>query len=254
MPRVSIITPLYNGAKFVAANIKSVQAQSMGDYEHIIIDNGSTDDGATIARQFAAADDRIVVLENKKIKGAAATRNVGLAAACGRYIAFLDSDDTWMPDKLERQTDAMARNNIAFSWTSYQVTDGDGDPIRTQYARGDVSFEDILKKNVTIGCLTVAYDASVFGHMRMGKEDIHEDFCLWIDILTLCQSEGLKFRGIDGVLASYRTHTGTKSSNKIAAAKLHWRSCRKHLGMSFVKSTYYFVYYVKNAIMDRSRA
>lgn len=253
MPRVSIITPLHNGAEFINECMDSVQAQSYADYEHLIIDNRSTDRGPEYVAERAENDPRIKLLSNEVAAGAAPTRNVGLATAQGKYAAFLDCDDAWLPEKLERQIAIMEQRRLAFSWTAYKVVDQNGAELREQRVSEAPSFHDILLKRTTIGCLTAVIDLEAIGPVAMPQGDIHEDFCLWIDILNVARSKGLGWAGIDTPLARYRVHQGGKSANKLAAMRMHWRSCRNHLGLSLPVAGLCFASYASNALKDRAR-
>lgn len=119
MPQVSIITPTYNCARFIEETIKSVQAQTFTDWEMIISDDCSTDNTKEVIAPYLASDSRIKYICNDKNSGAAITRNNALRIASGRWIAFLDSDDLWLPEKLEKQISFMIENGINFSYTNY---------------------------------------------------------------------------------------------------------------------------------------
>ena len=253
MAKVSVVTPLHNGAAYIAQNIRSVREQTFGDYEHLIIDNMSTDGGAKIAAGFAREDSRIRLLSNDAVADAGATRNVGIAAASGRYIAFLDCDDTWYPEKLERQIEAMEANHLAFSWTSYDVSDADGNILRTQVAREKITYRDFVLKRAQIGCLTAVWDVTYLGKFEMPVGDVHEDFCLWSDLIRTADIYGAAYGGIPQSLARYRTHLGGKSASKVSAAKMHWRSCRQHLKLGLIPASYCFVHYALNALRDRAK-
>lgn len=251
MPLVSIITPLFNGADYISDCLRSVAMQTIEDYEHIIIDNQSTDDGVDIVARAAATDSRIRLLRNDKSRGAGPTRNVGIEAANGKYIAFLDCDDQWRPEKLERQISEMDARGLAFSWTSYQVIDAAGAPVRVQHADQAVSYETLLYKRSVIGCLTCIYDASLIGKHYMSVRDLPEDFCLWLDILRTSHREGLQTAGIDACLADYRVHGKGSSANKINAAKMQWRAYRQHVGLGRLQTLHCFFSYATRAVIIR---
>jgi len=252
MPRVSIITPLHNGARYINECLDSVQAQKFADYEHLVIDNMSSDNGPDIVSGRARQDERIKLLRNDTQAGAAATRNVGLASTKGQYAAFLDCDDAWMPEKLERQVALMEHDRLALSWTAYDIVDENGGPIRRQRAVESASYNDILFKRATIGCLTAMIDLDAIGSVRMADGDVHEDFCLWMDVLQIARDRKLAWSGLNDPLARYRVHGGGKSSNKLSAMGMHWRSCRGHLGLSLPVAGLCFASYVANALKDRA--
>lgn len=250
-PTVSIITPLYNAAAFLDETIRSVQAQKFTDYEHLIIDNNSTDDSPAIARRAAQRDDRIRLLRHDRAQGAAVTRNVGIEAARGRYIAFLDSDDLWAPEKLRLQFWAMEHAQAAFSWTAYDVIGDDGRWRRRQGAVEQGTANDFLNRRMVIGCLTAMYDSHALGKMYMTYPEPPEDFCLWMDILTRCEEHDLPVVGVNAPLASYRAHPQGNSAAKHMAAAAYWRACRAHLGLSRLRTAWHFTQYAAHGVSVR---
>ncbi len=252
MPKVSIITPLFNGEKHIASTIRSVMDQTFTDYEHLIIDNGSTDAGAQIVAREAEKDTRIRLLSNPDIPGAAATRNKGIEASEGDIIAFLDADDRWHPDKLERQVRFMSENKIGFSWTSYVSHDDTGKPLRTIRADRCATYEDWLYKRTAIGCLTAAYDTRLFGKRYMKNISMQEDFCLWLDLLKAAQEDGIGVGGLDEPLAYYRVHKGGMTSNKLRSARMQWQTYREHLGLRRSEAAIVFSSYAMQALKARS--
>ena len=250
-PAVSIVTPLYNGANFIGQTIRSVQAQSLSDHEHIIIDNMSTDGGADIARQAAQKDSRISVLQHSQSQGASGARNAGITAAQGRYIAFLDCDDLWKPEKTRLQVAAMAQVGAAFSWTAYDIVDETGRDIRTQMVPIAGTMRDLLNRKLVIGCLTAMYDSALLGKRLMTSPVAPEDFCLWADILTTCEARALPTVGLSQALAVYRVHVAGVSANKQRAALAYWRACRSHLGLSRLRSAGHFAQYVGRSLVAR---
>lgn len=126
MNLVSIITPSYNSAKFIGKTIDSVISQTYKNWEMIIIDDCSTDSSAEFIKTYEEKDSRIKLVQLKENSGAAVARNIGIQLAQGRFIAFLDSDDSWLPEKLERQIDFMLFNDYSFTYTSYLKVDEGG--------------------------------------------------------------------------------------------------------------------------------
>jgi len=248
MPQVSIITPLYNGGAHIEENIASVAAQSFGDYEHLIIDNNSSDDGPEKVRAAAAADSRIRLLSNL-VPGAGPTRNVGIDTAEGRYIAFLDCDDSWRPEKLERQLVDMEKRKLALSWAGYAIHGPDGALSQTQRASSSMSIDDLLSKRKVIGCLTAIYDTALVGKHYMNHLPMRQDFCLWLDILRFAEKAGLAVGGLDEVLADYRA--GGMSSNKVKAARMQWRAYREHAGLSIPETIIKFHLYAIRGVASR---
>ncbi len=249
MPTVSIITPIFNGGAYLPACIASVQGQTFEDYEHIIIDNASTDDGPKIAREAAKRDSRIRFIENPDLPGAGPTRNMGIREAAGRYIAFLDCDDTWRPEKLSRQLNFMQKEKLVFTWTSYEAFDENAKPTRKLIASRDITVKDFLSKRHHIGCLTAIYDTKSLGKHYMNDLPMRQDFCLWYDILVAAETIGLNTGGLSEVLADYRS--GGMSSNKRQAARLQWRAYREHIGLGIHSTMLYFISYVVRGVAGR---
>ena len=249
MPTVSIITPLHNGAARIEECLASVQAQSFPDYEHLVIDNLSSDDGAARVRQAALKDPRIRMLTNAESRGAGPTRNVGIMAARGRFIAFLDCDNFWKPEKLERQISFMCARGLAFSWTAYDIVTPDGVLIRTQVVKPNASRRDVLTKRAIIGCLTAIYDREILGRRLMNDLPMRQDFCLWIDILEEIERSGFAGAGLEESLAVYRT--GGMTSDKRKAARAQWTALRRNLGLGRVRASGLFAAYALRTIADR---
>lgn len=247
---VSVITPLYNGAAHIEECMESVIAQGRTDIEHIIIDNSSDDNGPLLVTYYMQRYPHIRLLHNE-IPGSSATRNKGIAEARGRYIAFLDCDDTWAPEKLDRQILAMNRAGAAFSWGNYSVVGPSGALIREQHSPKTMTVKQHLMKRGVIGCLTAIYDTEMLGRHFMTDLPIREDFCLWLDILKQCERDNLPTIGVQENLAFYRVHDSGKSSKKTSAAKGQWRALRLYAKLSLSVASFYFASYAINAILDR---
>ena len=243
---VSVITPLYNGARYVMGTISSVQSQTYENWEMIIVDDCSTDDSQEIVLKLAAQDSRIKYYKNEKNLGAADTRNRAISLAQGRYIAFLDSDDLWKPEKLERQLARMEETQTAFSYTACEVIDTDGKTTgKERYVPESVSYKRLLKGNV-IPCLTVVLDRTKFESIVMPKIG-HEDYATWLALLREC---GQAY-GINEVLASYRESSSSLSGNKLTAVGWTWNIYRKYLRLSLLESIYNFICYIIQALKKR---
>ena len=243
---VSIITPLYNGEKYIRKTIESVLNQTYQDWEMVVVDDCSMDRGPDIVLEMASVDSRIRYYRNETNKKVALTRNRAIELSEGRYIAFLDSDDLWKPDKLEKQIRLMEEQNAAFCYSACEVIDESSAPTgKVRHVPTQMSYKQLLKGNV-IPCLTVVLDRKQFSHITM--PDIgHEDYATWLALLQRC---GIAY-GIDEVLASYRVAENSLSGNKITAAKWTWRIYREHLGLPLLESTYYFVNYILGALKKR---
>ena len=229
---VSIITPAFNSEKFIAETIQSVLAQTYQNWELLIVDDCSTDKTAEIISGFQ--DSRIKYFYNSTNKGSAVSRNIALQKANGRWIAFLDSDDLWHPEKLEKQIEFMKQNNYRFSYTNYCEID------ETSKERGILISgpEVITRKMMTAycwpGCLTVMYDAEFLGLMQTADIKINEEYALWIRIARQTNCYLLKEN-----LAKYRRHKGSLTSKSyMELAKWHYLMFRKAENKNVIASLF----------------
>lgn len=236
--KVSIITPVYNCATFLEDTVRSVIQQSYQNWELILVDDCSTDDSLKIARQLAASDSRIKVIQLQENSGAAAARNKGLELAQGRYIAFLDSDDLWLPEKLEKQLAFMQKTNSPFTYTAYEKVNDSGHSVGKIGVPKTVNYSQLLK-TCYLGCLTVMLDRQYFGDVRMPLIRRRQDYGLWLRLLKQVDFAS----GLNEVLGRYRVHNGSISSNKMVTATYTWRLYRDIENLGLVQSTYYFLHY-----------
>lgn len=243
---VSIITPLYNSSLFLKETLQSVLAQTYDNWEMIIVDDCSNDGSYEMAVQHAEFDSRFKVIRLAKNSGPAVARNKAIEAAGGRYIAFLDSDDLWLPEKLERQVRFMRDNDFDFTYTSYNRMTEPGELIAITNAPVSVQYEDLLK-TCPIGCLTVIYDSEKVGKQFMPVINKRQDYALWLKLLKITK----RAYGLNEVLASYRMRNSSVSSNKFHAASYQWLVYRKLEKLSLTKSLYVFSFYATNGILSR---
>lgn len=246
-PVVSVIMPSYNAAAFIAASVESVQAQSYEDWELLIADDCSTDETYTIARRYAAEDGRVRASRLDSNSGAAAARNLALSAAQGRYVAFLDSDDLWKPEKLSRQLEFMRERGVAFTYTDYELMNETGELLGKRLrAPISLTYSQYLR-NTAIGCLTVMVDREQTGDFRMPPIRSSQDMATW---LLLLRRVGVAY-GLGENLAEYRLVRGSNSSKKLKAAKDVWRVYREIEGLGVARSVYSFFGYAFNAVRKR---
>ena len=245
--KVSVITPMYNCEKFISETIESVLNQTYTNWEMIIIDDCSTDKSKEIAKQYIERDKRIRLIELKENSGAAVARNKGIEVSSGRFIAFLDGDDLWESNKLEKQIQFMTEKNIGFSFTSYRVISETGiDLNKTVMVPNEIDYEGLLR-NTIIGCLTVVIDRDIIKEIEMPLIRTRQDFATWLSILK----KGYKAYGIDIPLARYRIVKDSISSNKLKAASKNWYVYRKIEKLSLFNTIVVFSSYVFNAIKKR---
>jgi len=234
---VSIIMPCYNAEKFIAEAIESVIAQSYIHWELIVVNDCSTDKSQTYINMYAQKDTRIISIQNKTNTGVANSRNVALNTAQGTYIAFLDADDMWLPQKLEQQVTLMQKENIAMCYSAYYAIDIHGERLSTFHVPTQLNYTDMLKTSY-IGTLTTMYNAKVLGKVYLSDMG-HEDYVMKLAILKRIPYA----KGINIPLAKYRVQENSLSSNKLKAALWQWRIYREVGKLSFWKSCYYFVQY-----------
>lgn len=216
---ISIVTPNYNCVHFIAQTIESVLAQTYKNWEMLIVDDCSTDCSYEVALEYAEKDSRIKVIRNEKNCGAAISRNKAIELAQGEFIAFLDSDDLWMPDKLEKQITFMRDNDCDFSFCEYEHIDEENN---TLHKVANVTKRLTYKKMLLHcwpGCLTVMYNQSVTG--KVYAEDIkkNNDHALFLRVLKKCHNA----MGIKEIMAQYRIRRGSISSKKSAIIKCYIR-------------------------------
>jgi glycosyltransferase involved in cell wall biosynthesis len=242
-PLVSIITPAYKAEKYIESCIDSVVAQSYRNWELIIVDDCSPDNTAEVVKQRSDEDTRIKLISLEKNQGVVNARNTALDYASGQFIAFLDSDDLWLPEKLSVQINAMLENGWAMTYSSYSIIDEEGkDLAKTIEAPVSTTYRNLFRGS-NIGCLTVVINREITGDFKMPHIH-HEDYATWLDILK----RGYVAYGIQESLAKYRKATGSLSGNKLKAASWQWNILREYLKFGVFKSTYYFVHYALNGI------
>jgi teichuronic acid biosynthesis glycosyltransferase TuaG len=246
-PLVSIITPSYNAECFIEACIASVKAQSYNNWEMIIVDDCSKDKSVVTIERLMFDESRIKLISLSENVGAANARNRALKEAKGEYIAFLDSDDLWEEKKLEKQISFMQKYKYAFTFTAYVPISEDA---TRQYSVVNVPQEIDYAgycQNTIIGCLTVMIDREQTGDFRMPVIKSSQDMALWL----LLMKRGFNAYGLNEVLAKYRLVENSNTSKKIDAAKDVWRVYREIEQLPLLKSSWYFVHYIFNAIKKR---
>lgn len=242
---VSIITPCYNSAKYISKTIESVINQRFICWEMLIIDDCSTDNSTEIINEWCRKDDRIKLIKLEKNSGAAVARNKAIQMAKGRYIAFLDSDDSWFSDKLELQVAFMQENGIDFSYTAYEKVDEKGHVLVEKVGVSNrLSYTDLLKK-CEIGCLSAIYDTSRLGKIYMPDIRKRQDLGLWLKILKITPYA----YGLNRVLGQYTVRSNSISANKRNAAAYTWRLYRDVEKLSLLKCIYYFSFYAVNGVL-----
>lgn len=247
-PRVSVVMPVYNGAAFLRPTIGSVQAQGWTDWELLAVDDGSTDGSAQILADLAAADPRIRPLSSGGNLGAGAARNLGMDQARGRFVAFLDADDQWHPDKLARQLAAMAAAGLPFSCTAYLRRDPAQNRETLVGVPQRASRQQLLKTN-TVACSTAIFDRAHFAERRMSTRRRRQDFLFWLDLLQ----DTPAVLGLPQVLMTYHQHGQSLSAPKTRAALDTWTMYRQGVGLPPLAAAWYFGNYALRGVL-RHRA
>ncbi|MEA3419665.1 MAG: glycosyltransferase family 2 protein [Campylobacterota bacterium] len=242
---ISIIMPSYGSATFLPAVIDSVLDQTFKEWELIIVDDCSPDNSNMIVEEYMQHCEKIKLVKLENNSGPAVARNRGIKEARGRYIAFLDSDDLWAPEKLSRQLAFMEEHDAALSFTGYYRIEEDSNKVIDQmHVPKKVDYSELLKQNI-IGCLTAMYDTKILGKVYMPEILKRQDFALWLDILKKVPCA----YGLDEPLAYYRVRTSSLSSNKIAVSKYNWKMYREIEKLPMYKAVYYFGWYTYKSIL-----
>lgn len=246
---VSIITPVYDCEKYIQQTIESVQAQTYTNWEMLLADDCSPDNSAKIIAEYAKDDSRIKYIKLPQNGGAALARNAALDQAKGRYIAYLDADDIWLPEKLEKQIEFMTQKNVVFTCCDYEKIENDGTPLnKVVHMPKTISYEQLLRNTIiqTVGVIvdTNGVDRSllVMPNVRRGQ-----DSATWLQMLR----NGVKFFGQNEVLAQYRRVPQSLSANKLNAMKRTWYLYRGVEKLSVPKSLWCLIGWAWHASLKR---
>lgn len=239
---VSIITPTYNSAEFIAETIQSVQNQTYEDWEMILVDDCSSDHTLEIIKDFANKDSRIIYQQLQSNSGPAVARNQGIEHAKGKYMTFLDSDDIWFDDFIETSIQTIKKTGSFFVFSSYKRSDEKLNFVYSDFiVPPKVTYKDILKTN-SISCLTAFLDVSVLGKKRMPLIRKRQDMGLWLKYL-----KDIPFAyGIQEPKAIYRIRKQSLSRKKRDLLKYQWQFYRDIERLNVVKSIYYMIHWMYN--------
>ena len=230
---VSVIMPTYNCGNYIQMSLDSVLAQTVTDWEIQIVDDCSTDNTADLLKPYLEKYSNIHYHVLSQNGGPAVARTEALKYATGKYIAFLDSDDLWMSDKLEKQIAFMERTGAKFSATGYQWMDENGNDLHTVLIPPKkTDYKKMIRLSNPIGNLSVMYDQDALGKFEVPPIKKRNDFALWLQILKKTDCYGM-----EDVLGVYRIgRTGSVSSNKLKQAKYHWQLYHEIEGHSVFRS------------------
>lgn len=252
-PLISIIVPCYNSAAYIRETFASILGQTLKSLEAIVVDDCSTDDSVDVLKDIAAHDSRMRIYVQPENGGVAKARNRALALTRGRYVAYLDSDDLWMPEKLERQLAFMSEHDVGACFTSYETVEEDGTFRNVVHVPKRINYRQFLKNTVTCSH-TVMFDTEKVNRNLLVMPDLRrgQDFATWLQVTRA----GHDFYGLDEPLAKYRKSSGSLSSNKFKAAKRTWYVYRsvEHLSVPYAAwcQCWHFAYAIAKRIKKGS--
>lgn len=242
--KVSIIMAAYNAEKTIRQAIDSVLAQTYTDFELLVVNDCSKDKTPLIISEYSQRDERVKLITNPRNMGVSHTRLNGLSAATGDWIAVLDSDDAWLPEKLEKQMELQKQTGAVLLYTGSQFIDCDGNKIDwVLNVPEQVDYRTLLKQNVLSNSSSLCRRDLYKKNYVIG-DGMHEDFALWLNILKT----GAVAYGVNEPLLVYRVSTNSKSGNKIKAAKMNWNTYRA-VGLNVFDALYYELWYVVKGIL-----
>nr|WP_282451056.1 glycosyltransferase family 2 protein [Marinobacter bryozoorum] len=234
--------PAFNAARSIREAVESVRRQTLSSWELVIVDDGSSDDTAGIVKSLAAVDARIRLLTmDRPSGGPAAPRNLALKTVSGRFVAFLDADDIWLPEKLEVQARIMSEQGATISCTGYYAFSDDR-RLGTLVPPGSISYRDLLRAN-SAGCLTVMLDRGSIGDIAF-PDCGHEDYALWLELVRA----GHQIVGIPDILAGYRVSAMSVSGRKWNNLRYFWHIYRYRERFGPVASAAFCVRYALGAL------
>jgi glycosyltransferase involved in cell wall biosynthesis len=241
---------MFNSEVFISETITSVLKQTYNNWELLLVDDGSTDKTIKIVESFTARYSNIRLFKNKGNSGAAISRNKGMEKSKGDFIAFLDADDLWKPEKLEKQLDFMKRHNCDVCFSSYDLINEEGKATNILVkAIPKLTYQKLLKSNY-IGNLTGMYNANTMGKIMAPNLRKRQDWLLWLAAVQKSRKPAL---GIQESLAYYRVRKESMSSNKFKLLKYNYWVYKKGLGFSTIKSVYCMLVFLKEHFFVKSK-
>lgn len=246
---VSIITPSFNSEKFIAETIQSVQNQSYQNWEMIIVDDSSTDQTVTIVEQLIKNDSRIRLFQLDKNSGAGIAREKALSIANGDYISFLDADDLWKPQKLEKQLQFLKENKVPFTFSFYECIDEKGNALnRIVEAPRNLTYHQLFFCNY-VGNLTGIYEVNFFGKIAISATRKRQDWMVWLTILKKIR----KAKPVPESLAFYRIRDNSLSASKVDLLKHNFAVYRNFHGFSYISSLFIMIGFLFTQLLIKPR-
>lgn len=243
---ISIIIPVYNAEEYIQETIDTIKQQTYNNWEAIFIDDNSTDKSKEIIKKNLQSN--IKLIELKQNGGPAVARNKGIDIAKGKYIAYLDADDLWTKEKLEKQHKFMKDNDYAFTYSSYKRLNANGKLSKSVQVQKQLDYKEALKR-IRVLTITSMFDVEKIDKelLKMPNIELSEDIITWWRILK----KGYIAYGLNEPLAYYRKNRNSRSANKLNSAKGRWYVYRKIEKLSIAKSSYYFMFYIINGVLRR---
>lgn len=239
-PVVSVVMPAYNTEKYIQEAVSSIKNQTFRDWELLVVDDCSTDQTYEILLKLAQEDARIRIIRNHTNCGAAMSRNIAFSQCSGKYVALLDSDDLWEPEKLEKQVICAEKTGADIVYCSYSIIDECGRKKSPDFIVPEhTDFDSMLKKS-TISCSTALLKSELVAQFQFPTHMYHEDLAYWLELLK----NGANAVGVIEVLASYRIIPGSRAFNKVQSAVNRWKVYTEYLGLPTVRSTCLLVQYM----------
>lgn len=246
MPIVSIVTPIYNAARWLPETLASVRAQTFTDWEHLLVDDGSADESVAIVERAAAQDERVRLLHMPENGGPSAARNLALDSAQGRYIALLDADDVWLPEKLTRCIEWMTAQGYGFIYHDCRQFYRVGEGLSSVISGPDELNMYTLHTERGVRCFAVVIDRERIPDLRfpLAHRDSHEDFIAWLSLIQ----KGYIGHRLSEDLGRYRLSHESRNANKYEAVKKVWRIYRDVSNLPLPQATSWWMQYAWNAV------
>lgn len=237
--KVAVITAMYNAEPFIKRTIQSVQKQTYTDWEMYVVNDCSTDDSVKVVEEIMKTETRVHLLNMDVNSGPAKCRTKGMLETKARYIAFLDADDIWLPQKLEKQINLMKKNDLGLVYSFYNCIDAnDIETGKIITAPTKLTFHDLIKYNY-VGCLTALFDTEKVGKPIPTPIYRLHDYLVWLEIA----SQNVRIVAVPEVLASYRIGLSSVSKNKWKASKYYWHAMRRYGKFNLFKSLFFYLRY-----------
>lgn len=250
MPLVSVITPVFNAGHWLSETLASTSAQTLTNWEHLLVDDGSSDDSLAIIEATAAADPRFHLLRTPHNSGPGAARNLALETARGRFIAFLDADDLWLPEKLARSVEWITTNDYDFIYHDYRYISNNGEQIGPLVRAPEIlDFRVLHTRRGHGGCLSFVLDRERIGNFRFPENlrYLHEDFGAWLSLVQ----QGHVGHRLPADLGRCRLSPTSRSGNKLHAAAQTWQIYREVSRLPRGRAARWWVQYAWNSFWLR---